>query len=177
MDKDRTRELLQKIANNGPVPMFDRDFGAPAEDEQQLKNELYELEQRGYITAQVIPSRMRDTYGLPLNVGEIKLTNEGRAFLEGKPESQTGSVSTVFNINTNGNSTPAFSFSNVGNLNNITNADADKMLQSILSAIAQSNLPKEEQNGLSSSVIALFKAAAPNVVASLLIGAVQAMVA
>ncbi|WP_143165872.1 hypothetical protein [Desulfofustis glycolicus] len=171
------RELLQKIANSRAVPMFDRDFGVPAEDEQQLRNDLYELEQRGFITAQVISSRMRETFGLPLDVGEIKLSKEGWAFLEGKPESQTGSVSTVFNINTNGNSTPAFSFSNVGNLNNITNADADKMLQSILSAIAQSNLPEKEQNGLSSSVTALFKAAAPNVVASLLIGAVQAMVA
>ncbi len=172
MDNERTRDVLQKLINAFPKPLNIYDLGVshsePESSQQNFRNFLMELKQRGLIEAGFIIGRTMEDYGLPRAVGDISITNEGRKFMARKNEQPLSQQ--VINIGTAS-----------GNLNisgrdiNITNnADAEKIIQHLLEVIEKSNLPAEKKKSLTDSVKSMIAAVTPNVLAGLFVEAAKA---
>uniref|UniRef100_UPI0040564BF2 hypothetical protein n=1 Tax=Candidatus Electronema sp. TaxID=2698783 RepID=UPI0040564BF2 len=168
MDKERTRNVLQKLIEAFPNPLKEKNFEVPKGGEQDFRNFLMELNQRGFIDAGFVVGRTADTKGLPINVVNISITKKGREFMEGRNE-QTP-TSQVINIGTAS-----------GHLNiaardiNITNsADAEKVIEKLLELIEKSNLPDEKKKSLVGSVRSMISQVTPNLLAGLLVEAAKA---
>lgn len=81
MDNERTCYVLQKLIDAFPTPLSGDDFEVPKGEEQNFRNFLLELKERGFIKAGFIIGRGLEDYGLPRAVGDIVITNKGRGFM------------------------------------------------------------------------------------------------
>jgi hypothetical protein len=169
MDKERTRKVLQKLIDAFPIPLNAHSFDVPNGKEQEFRNFLMELKQRGFIEATSSLGNMHENRGMILDVFGIKITKEGREFMEGRNEQPLSQQ--VINIGTAS-----------GNLNisgrdiNITNnADAEKIIQHLMEVIDKSNLHAEKKKSLTDSVKSMIAAVTPNVLAGLFVEAVKGM--
>ncbi len=165
MDKERTRNVLQKLIDAFPIALSDQNFKVPKDEEQDFRNFLMELKQRDLIEAVFI---MDSTMELPRVVGGISITKEGRKFMAGRNEQPPAQQ--VINIGTAS-----------GNLNiagrdiNITNdANAERVIQNLLELIEKSTLPDEKKKGLFGSVKSMISQVTPNVLAGFMVEAVKA---
>lgn len=168
MDNERTRDVLQNLIEAFPKPLKEKNFEVPKGGEQDFRNFLMELEQRGLIDAGFVVGRTNDTKELPLEVLGIKITKKGRDFMEGRNEQP----SQVFNIGVLNNASGTLNFA--GHDINITNnADADKIIQHLFEVIDKSNLPAEKKKSLTDSVKSMIAAVTPNFLAGILVEALK----
>ena len=172
MDNERTRDVLQKLIDSYPKPLNIYDLGVSHSEsessQQNFRNFLMELKQRGLIEAGFIIGRTMEDYGLPRAVGDISITKEGREFMGGRNE-QT-STSQVINI---GTASGPLNIS-ARDINITNNADADKVIEKLLELIEKANLPDEKKKSLVSSVKSMISQVTPNFLAGLLVEAAKA---
>lgn len=163
------RQILEKLKTAYPRPLAIRHFEVVKEDEQSLKNLLFELDQRELIEGKFIISRQPDTYGLPIDATSFLITKEGREFLDDKNEQQ--SVGHIFNVNADDGANIPLNVAN-GDININNNAEADELLHTLLAQLEKSNLPPQEKKGLLQALKSVSSASIP-VVAKLLVEAVK----
>jgi hypothetical protein len=170
MDKERTRKVLQKLIDVFPIPLNAHSFDVPNGKEQEFRNFLIELKQRGFIEATPSFGNMRENRGMILDVFGIEITKEGREFMDERNEQS----SQVFNIGVLNNASGTLNFAG-RDINITNNEDADKIIQHLLEVIEKSNLPAEKKKGLTDSVKSMIAAVTPNVLAGLFVEAVKAV--
>lgn len=172
MDKERTRKVLQKLIDAYPKPLSIYDLGVsnsePESVQQEFRNFLMELKQRCFIEATPSFGMMRETYGMILNILDIKITKEGREFMDGRNEQ--AQASQVINIGT------ASGPLNIAarDINITNNADAEKVIDKLLELIEKANIPDEKKKSLVGSVRSMISQVTPNLLAGLLVEAVKA---
>ncbi|CAK8722470.1 MAG: hypothetical protein CDV28_13911 [Candidatus Electronema aureum] len=169
MDKERTRNVLQKLIESFPNPLEEKNFEVPNGKEQDFRNFLMELKQRGFIEATPSWGNMRENRGMILYILGIEITKEGRKFMEGQNEQS----SQVFNIGVLNNASGTLNFAG-RDINITNNADAEKIIQHLMEVIDKSDLPAEKKKSLTDSVKSMIADVTPNVLAGLFVEAVKA---
>lgn len=82
MTKYDTKAILQKLITEFPRPLNPRDFSITKDEEQEFFKLLLELKQQDLIDAGVLLSSRKGQRGLPVDIRNIKITKEGREFMQ-----------------------------------------------------------------------------------------------
>lgn len=154
--ESETRNILSQILSRSPRPTNLRDFSEVDATNQTFMNHLLELNKRGLITGKFNISRMVETYGLPLDICLLEITEKGREFLEGKSHSTP--VGHVFNntitVNASGQAKAPIQIAGRDILHN-ENCD-DDLLEVLKAIIEKSALSPEKKESASGAIKSFF---------------------
>ncbi len=168
MTKYEPRKTLQNLIDTYPSPQKFSDFEIPVQEKQDFLNFLFELNQRELIVAKFQISRMRETYGMPIEVLNILITKQGREHMEGNDKK----ASYIQNISiNNGPETLNIAGRDI-NLSNEINVE--KFIEILIGNIEKSNLENEEKESLIHSFKKMLATTTPAVAAGLIIESVKA---
>lgn len=162
MDNEKTRAVLEKLIENYPRQSKFNDFAIAEDEKQDFLNFLMELHQRRLVDAFFVSDNTCENFGMPLELTDIKITKEGREFMEKKDEAPP--VSQTINIQG-----AAGTVNIAGQDININGTDADRLLEKLLENIEKSDLQPENKKTLRDSIKSMTAAVTPSFLAGLLV--------
>jgi len=163
-----TKQILRHLIKTFPARQEIDNFEVPDNEKQIFLNKLFEMEQRGLIKAAFRVSNLHKTYGQPIDVQGIIITNKGREFMIERKSTPQNITQNISIDNANGTLNIA------GHNIDISNgADADDLIKKLIETVENSNLPPDKKKSLGESIKDMVANVSSSVLAGIITHAVS----